>query len=551
MVRKEYWKAALAGLCAVCLTGCTSAPAEHTAESFQQGAEDYVCATLFSDVAFWNPPAWDVTEGTVTGIITEKTGLAIDLMIPPQDGDTRLSLMLVNGELPDIICVTDPTAMKQLVTSGKVWQLEEFLAAYCPDSHILTAFPEDMKRELTERDGGWYAFPSHINSAGAMEIWEPASDFFVEYQKYNENSAIIWNRKLLEIAGLSVEELKTEEQVLAAFEKVKEMQLEVEGEPVIPMLLDGKDYQESTLLFLERTFGAEYVDDEGNYTDIRLQPETRHALQFLNQVMREGYAEPEQMLLDNDQVKEYIASGRVLCFIGNVANTAMEPADWISSGAILSPYGERPVLGKNNITGTGWISTYISKDCVNPEAVAGWLDYMTSEEGMLLWDFGLEGTDYVIDEDQLVVRTAEGRKKSRHYSSSGLVAWWMFVNYSWERHVMKEPEDEDEIREYRIYTEYGRDEETVIYDNSVLSVSNAAAGSDSGMGSLQAAVDSYAKGQIPLIILAGDEASFGQMYVQFQDGLKEAGIEILDEKKNEIYEENCERYGFRLEKINR
>ena len=61
--------------------------------------------------------------------------------------------MLLNDDLPDIISLTNETTISQLITSGKVWDLEEFLKRYCPESHLLKSFPEDIKRELIKRDG--------------------------------------------------------------------------------------------------------------------------------------------------------------------------------------------------------------------------------------------------------------------------------------------------------------------------------------------------------------------------------------------------------------
>lgn len=81
------------------------------------------------------------------------------------------------------------------------------------------------------------------------------------------------------MADLCVEDLKTESQVLAAFEKVKN--IEVNGEKVIPLMIDGSVWQDSTLLFLQNTFGAEWLDENDEYTDIVLQPQTKTHCSFL------------------------------------------------------------------------------------------------------------------------------------------------------------------------------------------------------------------------------------------------------------------------------
>lgn len=334
----------------ILLSGCG---AEQNPTVTEEGEDSYARASLFCDVNFWEPPSWSTEEGTITGDITEKTGLALDITVPPQNADAQLSLMLLNDDLPDIISLTNETTISQLITSGKVWDLEEFLKRYCPESHLLKSFPEDIKRELIKRDGGWYAYPSHMNSQDSRKIWKPSSKFYEDWTNYNDNNAIIWNRELLEKAGLTVEEVQTEEQVLAAWDKMKNMHLDVDGEAVIPLLVDGKGYIDPTVKFLEYTFGAERVDENGNYRDILLQPQAEHALLFLNEAIRNGYAAPEQLTYENTKIKSLMAGGNVFCFIGNVANSGIDFTKWVSSGPVLSSGGETPVLGKNLRAPTG------------------------------------------------------------------------------------------------------------------------------------------------------------------------------------------------------
>lgn len=320
----------------ILLSGCG---AEQNPTVTEEGEDSYARASLFCDVNFWEPPSWSTEEGTITGDITEKTGLALDITVPPQNADAQLSLMLLNDDLPDIISLTNETTISQLITSGKVWDLEEFLKRYCPESHLLKSFPEDIKRELIKRDGGWYAYPSHMNSQDSRKIWKPSSKFYEDWTNYNDNNAIIWNRELLEKAGLTVEEVQTEEQVLAAWDKMKNMHLDVDGEAVIPLLVDGKGYIDPTVKFLEYTFGAERVDENGNYRDILLQPQAEHALLFLNEAIRNGYAAPEQLTYENTKIKSLMAGGNVFCFIGNVANSGIDFTKWVSSGPVLSSGG--------------------------------------------------------------------------------------------------------------------------------------------------------------------------------------------------------------------
>lgn len=532
-MQKRIW---ITLLFAVLLAGCA---AEETEE--EPVGEEYVHISLFMGVEFWHGPEWDISEGTVTGDISEATGLVVDVMPCLEDPNRQMSLMLVNDELPDVISVTDGTVIGQLASSGKVWELEEFLETYRPDSHILRDFPEDMKYELTKRDGGWYAWPSHIYSRDAKKTWKAGAEYR-ELADYGDNRAIMWNRKLLEQLGISTEELHTEEQVLAALEKAGRI-----GE-LIPLLIDGDAWTGNTLEFLQQTFGAEYVDDNGEYLEVILQPESRDALYFLNKAMRNGYADADQMTMSNDQVKEALAGGNVLCFIGNMANTAVDMKEWFSSGAILPSSGKIPVFGKEQQAATGWISTFISKDCSHPEQIAAWLDYMTSEEGMMRWWYGEEGVHYIRNDQGLVSRTKAGEEAENNYTQSGVAAWWMFVNTAWMRSVLAPYEEGSSAEaEAEIQTAYGKDPNTVLYNRSlVLNLLQ----NDSDAEKYEE-LEQWEKAQLSRVVLAPDDERFAQEYEALLEGLAERGIMQLNQAKNKSYQKKCLEYGEKIERVNR
>lgn len=532
------------------LSGCGSRKEDRGAD-YSHKEDTYAKASLFCDVNFWEPPSWSTEEGTITGDITRATGLALDITVPPQNADAQLSLMLLDDQLPDIISVTDRTVMSQLISSGKVWNMAEFLGRYSPDSQLLKRFPDDIKNELIKRDGGWYAITSHINSEDAQKTWEPNSDFYREWTTYSENNGIVWNRSLLQKAGLVPEELQTEEQVMDAWEKVKNMHLETEQGEVIPLLVDGKDYIDPTIKYLEYTFGAERIDAEGNFCDILMQPQSEHALLFLNEAIRKGYADPEQLTYENTQIKSLLAEGRVLCFIGNLANTNIDYTEWVSTGPILSSDGSVPVLGKNLKAPTGWLNTFISKSCKKPKEIAAWLEYMTSDEGLLFWNYGREGQDYYLDGQGHVVQTEAGKEASQNYSQTGQGAWWMFENFSWKRNMMAEPEENTKERaEKEIFTAYAIYEDTVIYDESLLPLKLEDSSFDEDMGALEDSIKAYEEGQIPRIILAESSQEARERYRQMKDKVKAMGLDKLTAYKNQIYQSRCEESGEKITKVN-
>ena len=549
---KKYKMTALVFLavCALLAGGCSRGKsAEETAQ--ERASEEVAWAELYCDVDWWHPAAWDIAGGTITGDITEKTGVALKTTVPLRDADKQLSLMLLSGELPDLITVVDPTVLGQLVSSGKVWRLDEFLEKYCPDSHILKDFPEDIKQALIKRDGAWYAYPSHINSADARKIWEPCDQYYWDLTNYSDNNGIMWNRDLLEQLGISVDELSTETQVMEAWKKAKESGIAVNGKTIIPLLVDGSGYWDPTVKYLQYSFGAEYIDRDGNYRDILLSPESKHALYFLNKAYRNGYWYAEQLNYSNDVIQQRIAAGNVLCFIGNIANTKLDAAEWVSSGAILSSQGKSPVLGKNMQAGTGWMQTFISKDCENPKKIAEFLDYMTSSEGMTGWYFGYEGEHYSVGEDGRIVQTEEQALLKTDCANTGIDVWWMFENTSWIRSVLEPPEESSRLaQEDAVKNAFGMDAHTVVYDSSALELySNLPAGS-AGLEEMEKKLLGFKEARIARVVLAESEAEFEKEHGAMLSALRAQSLDEVDAEKNRIFQENQQEAGTRLERIN-
>lgn len=538
---KNSRKAAVIVLACMLAGGC-----RQTAE--QDGGTDakpYVDISLYSDVNFWKLPEWDTAEGTITGEITKQTGVTVDAEIPMKEADTRLKLMLLDDELPDVISVIDSTTVNQLVTSGKVWKIDEFLKTYKPDSHLLTEFPEDIKQELIKRDGGWYALPSHLNSKDARDIWKPCDEYWEDVVAYSDNNAIIWNKNLLEQLGIDISGVVAQEDVFAVLERAKRSGLKLDGQSIIPLLPDGNDYRSTTLKFLLENFGAEWVDKNGDYQDNILQPEAKEALKFVNTAVRNGYIDPEHFKLESSQIYDLARSGRALCFIGNIADVAVTEEDWLSTGVVLSETGSVPVQGKNLRATAGWIQTFISKDCRHPKEIAAWVDYMTSEEGKMLCTYGFPEKDYTVGEDGKIHRTEEGRKKEAAHAQTGMTAFWMFANTAWARSKTLEGEENG-----RLVLAYGMYPQTVQYDSSLLMFPADLFSKDSEAGVMEQEVSAWKESQILVTVLAENEAEFEREYKMLTEGLRERGIEKADAVKNQEYRKNCREYQSYIEKIN-
>ena len=529
----------------ILLSGCSSAapPADGPAPS-------YTTLTMFSNVTFWDLPDWTLAEGTVTAEASERTGVVLDITIPPQAADRKLSLLLLKDDLPDLLALSESNVIRQLIDADAVWKLDELLETYCPDSHLLTKFPEDMKAEQIRQYGGWYAYPSNINSDDARELWPERTDYYGNLVHYRQNNGILWNRALLKQAGLTDDDLKTQAQVLAALEKIKAIHTTADGEEIIPLLFEGNSYQDSSLIYLNNSFGVEAVDENGNYKSCWLQPEYKDTLKFVNTAVRSQYLSPEHLSFDNLQIRSLMKSGRVFCFIGNVSNTGVTAENWLTTGPVLSESGRRPVLGMELTTPTGWLRTFVSKSCKHPEAAARFIDYMTSDEGLTAIYFGKEGNDFYYDSDGLIRRTETGQQKAED-PASHLAKFWNFYNSAWEHSRIPVPEEESPERQWAdIQCAFAKDPDTVIYNSSLLRLPDHYFPPESELRKALDAIEEFRRQQLPKVISASSDAEFEAEYQIFLDGQRALGIDKIDRKINEQMHRNFAEYDEVITRVN-
>ena len=508
----------------------------------------------FSDVSGWGPATanWSVDESPATVYIEENLGLSLNIEQPPTDASTKLGLMLASGELPDVMSITDSDMYKQLVEADKVWDMQTFLETYDPDSHLLKDFPDDIRKALTDVYGNWYSYPSHMESKNNREVFPPDDQIWVDVVEKGSNGCIMFNKEIMDAVGITPEDVQTEEGFLAACEKVKASGHQVDGQSVLPVVLQCNLWINTSLDgIVSNTFGVLPVDDEGNYRHSELNPLYKNALKFLNTLIQKEYLDVNTLTIDETALKTYLDAKRVFCWIGNQAQQDKTNMPWVSYGPILASNGAKPVIGLNGEAGTGWIQTLVSKDCKNPEKIAKLLSWASSREGLLVNYYGEEGTDYTIDDKGIVTRTEEGTKRlAEEYDNNVLM--WPFANTSFERHTEPVPDPASNRGvEVALMPAFGKNENTYIYNTAVLDFrNNTVIEPSSDLGIKLSQVDSYLEAQKAKIVTASSDAEFEKEYQNMLDTLENYSIADIDAEYDKIYKEYCEKKGTSIENVN-
>jgi len=559
---------AMAGILMIGMVGCSnpannnsvkedeasSSSSEKSQTQVQSQTFDNVDITWFSDVSGWGPSGW--SSGTVTSplldAVKEDYGISFTFEQPPTEAATKLGLMIASDDLPDMITLSDGESIKQLIDSGKVWTMEEFYETYDPESHIVNNFPEDIKQAVIRKFGDWYSFPSHQESKDSREIYPITSEKFVDNVTKGRNTSIMFNRTLMEALNITEEDVRTEAGFYEACKKVKESGYTVDGQSVMPVVLQHEGWIGSSLDgIISATFGVVPVDGEGNYRRIEMNPGYKSALKFVNTLIRNEYLDMNTLTIDETALNTYLDAGRVFCWIGNPAqNGNKQDIPFESFGPILAENGAQPVTGVNLMAGSGWLQTFISKSCKNPEQVAKAFTFMTGKEGLFLNQYGIEGEDYTV-EGGIVTRTESGEQKWVNTYKNNM--WlWPINNTDFEWSTAANPEQgSSDYAHWQTSTAMGRYENTYIYDIALFSFETGNyldPASDLGIKETQ--IKNYLESQKGKIVSAQSDDAFEKEYQNMIDTLTKYAVEEIASTYNELFKENCEAQQETVENVN-
>lgn len=506
----------------------------------------------YSDVAGYGPANWNTDSSPALDYVRDNIGLTFNLEQPPTDAATKLGLMLATNDLPDIISITNSDSMKDLIKAGAVWDMQEFLEKYDPDSWLLEGYPEDHKQALIDRFGGWYSLASHIETADNRKVFPPDDECWVDVVEKGTNSCIMFDKSIMDALGITEEMVSTEEGFYEACELVKNSGYTTEnGESVIPVALHADGWIDTSLDgILSWNFGAVPVDEEGNYRHKELSPGYKNALKFINNCIQKEYLDVNILTLDEAALKTYLEAGRVFCWIGNQAQINKENTSWVSYGAITPENEAKGALPINQSAGTGWIQTFVSKSCDEPEKVAEFLSWITSEEGLMMDYYGIEGEYYTVDDKGIVTKTEKGEQELKDLYENNIL-FWPFASTSFERHTEPVPDPTSNRGvEIALMPAFGKEETTYIYDSSLIDFPDTVLEPSSDLGIKLSQVKSYLESQKAKIVTAKTDEEFETEYNNMVSTLEDYSIADIDAAYDEVYKKNCENTGNKIEDIN-
>ena len=343
----------------------------------------------------WGDPLLYKSINDVTCYIEleKRTGIHIDFRnITPSQAAEQFNLMMASGDLPDIIDWQWNEVRKSIdtfIAEGLFIKLNDWVDKFAPNYNKLLDSNPVYRKEVMTNEGNLSGFMDF--SGEAVGVW------------YGPVFRGDWLEKLNLKTPVTLDDWYT---VLKTFrEKDPNGNSKVDEIPLTFNTWGGG----LTAFQLGRGFlGAwgialDYYQENGIIKYGPLQPEFKDFIILMNKWYKEKLVDPDYAATDgagndakimNEQIGSFFAGAAG--GIGNYTNRFKDVnpnAKFIAAPYPVLKAGDKPQLGQFNgsVSSNGAV---ITKACKNVEEAVKWLDYLYSEEGSLLINFGIEGVHY-------------------------------------------------------------------------------------------------------------------------------------------------------------
>lgn len=329
--------------------------------------------------------------------IEALTGVHVDIDWQEEAGYSSAvaaTVLMSKSELPDIMNPMGFGVM-ELAEDGLIVPLDSYLELM-PD--IAAAVGQERMDAWRSADGHIYTIPSVSTIQGSF--------------------AMMVRQDWLEALGLS--EPDSWEDWLAYWRGVRDNDLNGNGDPndEIPLALSESADGERSLTLLLNAFGIAASNDtqfcllpDGTYTMVYEHPRYPEYLQAMADLYAEGilvegyegftYASIEQAMGDN-------ILGSTMTFAASGAQTAKlrENGDtdalWRSVKPVAGPHGDRMIQERELVSPT-WCITAGAAERGKVEDIIRFFNWCFGEEGAGLYNYGIEGVSYRLEEGKPVL----------------------------------------------------------------------------------------------------------------------------------------------------
>lgn len=325
-------------------------------------------------------------------LLEEATGCKVKWIHPASANDAtqeRFSLMISSGELPDAIVYPWSTASggaQKYVDNGYIIDLTDKIKTDMPNFTAFLDSREDIKKDCMTDDGRILYLP-YIRKDDELKVY------------LGPQIRMDWLEKL----GLEVPQTTDElYNVLVSFrDKDPNGNGKADEIPMIAASFTDTNFGIGNLLW---GFGIHYdfYVKDGQVKHGIMEPEFKEGMEYIIKLYQEGLIDQDYILMDRTKMEAKMTSdqaGFMYGFQPTKIMGMMEGKDdnfnLLGIKHLMGPDGTRKSFEPNygsNVFDTVCIA--ITSENKDVDATLRWLDYIYSEEGTMMMNYGKEGVTY-------------------------------------------------------------------------------------------------------------------------------------------------------------
>lgn len=346
--------------------------------------------TWYVNADWWNK---SFGKDLITAQIKKDLNLNVNFVT---GDDTKLNTYFASGKLPDIITTFDSTSKVAQTANQWAYPLTELANKY--DPYFNTVAKKETLNWYKLKDGKTYGYPSYSNTSA-------------DYKSgmIHPTSAFIVRKDVLKAIG--AQDFSTPEGFEAGMKAIKE-----KFPDLIPFGFNdfsgGNSSLESTV---QDMLGVPITKAGNKYYDRDLDSDYLKWLDAFRKVHADGNISDDSFADDADTFKEKVSTGKYAAVMmqnfvsqGTQLQTlaSQHPDEqYVAVKGIVSTEGRKPTLSQSGLS--GWSISYITKQTKNPSKAIQIFEYLLSDYGQMLTNFGIEGKTYTKNSDGTVSWTPE------------------------------------------------------------------------------------------------------------------------------------------------
>ncbi|MDR0999216.1 MAG: extracellular solute-binding protein [Clostridiales bacterium] len=337
---------------------------------------------IFFNFTWWPDTDWD---GIIPEEVTRVTGVSFNVNVALDE--QQMGVMIASGDLPEI--VSTQYLMSELSNSELCYDWDTLINQYGLDWDI----PQVAKANalsFTQEEDKYFTIMSHFAST---EDWRELEDYGVGAAM---TGSLLYRRDLYEAMGApkldTLDDIKS--MLIMAHEKYPDL--------ITMQFNPGTDFW-----YFKEAFGlgqgdGQYVEDaDGNWHTVLKDSRYRDFLVYLNELNRAGCLSEDNLTLDGTTLAANVTDGNCFAMVHGTQGAAQAFSATLQEKVPEGLVYEAPVVGDLNgyyNCNIGYLGTFISKSCKDPEKAIRYLQFCHSEKGAKLLQWGREGQEYTVDE---------------------------------------------------------------------------------------------------------------------------------------------------------